>query len=410
MHDGRNLPDAGARTSSSRPRMLGLLGLALGVILLAAGCGREQAGEKPPAKVENPVKEADLTTVVLTPQAEARLGIRTAVVAESNVGRTRTVGGEVVAPPGGSIAVSAPVAGSLSPPRGGLPRVGTRLKKGQVVFRLVPLLPADRDLRLEAEREAEAARTRLEAAASKAKRAEQLLRDGAGSVRQAEEARAELGVAEAAVEAAQSRMALVNRSPVDPAGAIAVESPIDGLLQAVHAGTGQTVAPGAVLFEVVKHDPVWIRVPLYVGDLGSIEVREGARIVGLGEVAGAAGLEAAYVTAPPSADPNAASADVFFEMPNSEGAFRPGEKVGVRLKLRGGERRLVVPSSALLYDIHGGTWVYERSAPHAFVRRRVEVGDVVDSLVVLRRGPRVGAKVVTVGAAELFGTEFGAGK
>ena len=44
-----------------------------------------------------------------------------------------------------------------------------------------------------------------------------------------------------------------------------------------------------------------------------------------------------------------------------------------------------------------------------FVRRRVELARVVEDLAVLRRGPPAGTSVVTVGAAELFGTEFGVG-
>jgi hypothetical protein len=65
---------------------------------------------------------------------------------------------------------------------------------------------------------------------------------------------------------------------------------------------------------------------------------------------------------------------------------------------------------AVPHDIHGGTWVYENIAPQQYARRRVEVRRVVKSLAVLVRGPTVGAKVVTAGAAELFGTEFGTGK
>jgi hypothetical protein len=45
-----------------------------------------------------------------------------------------------------------------------------------------------------------------------------------------------------------------------------------------------------------------------------------------------------------------------------------------------------------------------------FVRRRVEVVRVADGRAVLSFGPKVGTPVVTGGAAELFGTEFGAGK
>ena len=43
-------------------------------------------------------------------------------------------------------------------------------------------------------------------------------------------------------------------------------------------------------------------------------------------------------------------------------------------------------------------------------RRRVEVQDVVNNLVLLSRGPEVNTPVVTNGAAELYGVEFGVGK
>ena len=44
------------------------------------------------------------------------------------------------------------------------------------------------------------------------------------------------------------------------------------------------------------------------------------------------------------------------------------------------------------------------------MRRPVEVRDVVDRVAVLARGPAPGTRIVTAGAAELFGTEFGPGK
>jgi hypothetical protein len=84
--------------------------------------------------------------------------------------------------------------------------------------------------------------------------------------------------------------------------------------------------------------------------------------------------------------------------------------MGVTLFERSVEESLVAPWSAILHDMTGGTWVYENIAPQQYARRRVEVRRVVNSMAVLARGPAVGAKVVTSGAAEIFGTEFGTGK
>jgi hypothetical protein len=65
-----------------------------------------------------------------------------------------------------------------------------------------------------------------------------------------------------------------------------------------------------------------------------------------------------------------------------------------------------VPYSALLYDDQGATWVYTRVKPLVFVRARVDVALIDDQRVILSRGPALGTKVATLGAAELYGTEF----
>jgi hypothetical protein len=89
---------------------------------------------------------------------------------------------------------------------------------------------------------------------------------------------------------------------------------------------------------------------------------------------------------------------------------QPGERVLARLIGRTRDTATVVPVSALLHDINGGTWVYEKTGDHVFSRRRIEVTHTAGNLAVLARGPQVGAIVVAVGAAELYGIEFGGGK
>ncbi len=97
-------------------------------------------------------------------------------------------------------------------------------------------------------------------------------------------------------------------------------------------------------------------------------------------------------------------------MDNSQNRYRPGERVGVSLKLRGAEESLLVSAQAILYDIHGGTWVYIQTGEHAFQRQRVLVRYTEGGRAVLDQGPPVGTPVVVEGAAELYGTEFGTGK
>ena len=79
------------------------------------------------------------------------------------------------------------------------------------------------------------------------------------------------------------------------------------------------------------------------------------------------------------------------------------------LPLKRAEQGLVVPEAAVLYDIHGDAWVYEDLGGNAYARRRVQIARHAGGFAVIARGLPQGAKVVTAGAAELFGTEFGAG-
>ena len=396
-------------------KLMGWFGVLVSVACLC-GCGRqspktEQAKPTPPAKVQNSgLKEGDLAKVTLTPQAAQRLGIELREVEYKDAGRYRSYAGEIVIPPGQVVLVSSPVAGTLAAPPDGLPAVGTHLRGGQTVFQVLPLVPAQRDLRVSAEAEVATAQARVEAARTRAERAERMLRDQTGSVKAVEAAREEMKVADATLQAARTRLEQIEKAPLAADVSVTIIAPQDGLLRQVQAAPGQIVPAGAPLFEVARLDALWVRVPVYAGDLGSLQTGGAALARSISAQPGGASRQAEPVQAPPSADPAAATVDLYYRVDNRDRALRPGEKLSVALPLRGREKRLQAPWSAVLYDVHGGAWVYESVAPQAFVRRRVEVDFVSGSMAVLSRGPRPGTQVVTAGAAELFGTEFGAGK
>ena len=398
-----------ARSRSTSGRILLII---LSSVWLS-GCAKPQAAENQPnlpaAKVENAVKESELAIIKLSPQAETRLGITTAPVAIEQVAQTRAFAGEITLPPDRTTSVSAPVNGTLAPDSAPL-AVGTFVRKGQAIFSLTPFLMPERDLRVQIERDIAAAQTRVEAARVRYNRAEQLLRDRAGSEKAVQQAREELDLAENDLKMSRERLERFEKAPVSADVAVTIAAPRDGIALKVFANPGQTVAAGAPLFEVVNLASVWIRVPVYVGDLRLIDRRQTARVHALNEAPGGASRIARPVNAPPTANPANDTADLYFELANGDGSLRPGQKMGVTLAERASEESLVVPWSAILHDATGGAWVYENIAPQQYARRRVEVRRVVNSRAVLARGPAVGTKVVTAGAAELFGTEFGTGK
>ena len=82
----------------------------------------------------------------------------------------------------------------------------------------------------------------------------------------------------------------------------------------------------------------------------------------------------------------------------------------VREEQMDGAQRKVIPYSAILYDLNGGTWVYTSPAPLIFVRESITVDYIDGDMVILTDGPPSGTTIVTVGAPELYGADTGVGK
>jgi hypothetical protein len=72
-----------------------------------------------------------------------------------------------------------------------------------------------------------------------------------------------------------------------------------------------------------------------------------------------------------------------------------------------GPQSPAVPVAALVYDSGGDIWVYTVTRPLTYVRQRVALARIEGDLAVLVSGPAPGTAVVTVGAAELLGSEYG---
>lgn len=357
------------------------------------------------AKVANPVTEASLTTVTLTAEAEQRLGLEIAPIENRDAPDTRQLSGVVVTPPGRSFSLTAPVAGTvLAPADGGIPSPGTSVTRNQPLLRLVPL-PAATDL-ARGDEDLALAEVRARQAELEAARIEALARDSLVSRRELERAQGEREAALAVLQAARARMERQRTGASGDPGlsALTIASPDAGVVVDLHAGPGQVVAAGTPLLSVARMDQLWVQVAVYSGDLARIA--SGGSAV----VAGDPPRGARRITAPPTANALAASADVFYQLERSAG-LRPGQRVDISIPLTGsGAPRLAAPLGAIVYDQHGGSWVYVKTGEHQYARRRVSIEGFADGWAILAQGPTAGTPVVVQGAAELLGTEFGAGK
>lgn len=382
---------------------------ATSILLTACGNSKQAPAAHPssPASVENKVAESDLTRITLSEKAEKRLGIAVAGVTPAGTGSETWIIGDLVPIPGRSIIVSAPTSGAVSKFRTAL-TPGMEIKAGQELFHLTPQVAPQRDLRLTLEADVESTKARLDNATLQANRARQLLGDMAGSKRNVDIAEQELGQAKAAYEAALARLRRVQTAPLDADVDMPVVAPSNGILRQLQIAQGQVVNAGAPLLEIADFSRVWLRVPVYVGQLKEIKDSPFVQV----RDADGEGIErqGRRVEAPPTADPFAATADVYYEIDNPRSALRPGQRMLAILPTRGAvSQALSIPRSAVVYDVHGDAWVYVAEGGHKFRRQRVEVLRATGSTTLISRGLTESTKVVSVGAAELFGTEFGAG-
>jgi len=87
----------------------------------------------------------------------------------------------------------------------------------------------------------------------------------------------------------------------------------------------------------------------------------------------------------------------------AKGAKRVGLQTAA---IRADGQEKVMPYDALIYGAEGKAFTYTSPEPLTFVRQEIEIDRVDGDSVVLSDGPPAGTEVVTVGAAEVYGTEF----
>lgn len=409
--------------------------LTITFLVLILGCRPEPKAtteKTKPAKVDLYPNETDIYRVTLTPQAEQRLQIRTEKAMLQSVPRTRALGGQILIPDGQRIPVTAPLAGTLAIAPSSQPLIpGTSVSANQALFALTPIMRPDLEVpgaaervqmanaqamiisaKIQADGDSQQAKAQVDGAKINFDRARKLLADRAGSQRDVDNAEVALNIATRALDAATQRKELLHKLSVDMdtghAPIVNITAPTDGTIQTILARAGQVVSIGAPLLEIVDLHRLWVRVPIYAGQVHEIDVEATASMTDLSQQHEQVMI--APVAAPPTADPIASSIDLYYQLDNAERCFHPGERVSVNVPQKGEIESLVVPRTAIVRDIHGVAWVYVKSAEHEFHRERVNIRFTTKELAILASGPRVGEEVVVAGTAELFGTEFGAGK
>ena len=342
--------------------------------------------------------------------------------------------------PGRSVLLTAPLAGTVAEVGpAGLPAAGTHVRAGQTLLALAPLPVLGERAQVAtifADIEGQVARARAQeqTAALALARAERLVRDGLAGEKLREEALAQRDSARATRQALESQQSALGASPRPgkPPGDIGntgntgllaqtrIDAPFDGFVRDLRVAVRQHVAVGTPLIEVVSRSALWLRVAVASSQISAVAADHDALVSELSPDPRAPPIPAAPVSqAPETTQPGTGILDLYFLLPDSA-RFRIGQRVAAWVAEApeqsspnpADHEHLAIPASALLYGPGGETWVYERTAPQVFTRRRVEVLRSEGPLLLLRAPTPLapGSEIVTAGAVELQGAELGVGK
>ena len=370
--------------------------------------------------------------------------------------------GVITARQNATAVASAPVAGRLLPPPSGrLPRVPDRVESGQVLGLVEPPMPATEmaALRanraqlqtleaellqrgyelaaavLEAERNLQQARARLDFARSALAREELLKEKGVGIEQQRDEAVRALQVAEAEHEAARALLdshraaatrmdELMGRSratglfPQAEAATLTLPlvAPISGLIARRELVEGEHVEALAQLCEIVDLERVWVVARLSEFDLDQLTETPSALLelpAFPGRRFDLRAMGGELVDVGLRVDPATRTVPIRFELPNPEGVFRDGMVADVLLTTRHVADGVAVPEEALVLD-NGRPLVFVMLSGETFQRREIETGIRDGGWVEIVSGLAEGERVATRGAyaiklAALSPASFGHG-
>jgi membrane fusion protein (multidrug efflux system) len=281
---------------------------------------------------------------------------------------------------------------------------GARVKKGQSLF-TIDRAPYEAAL-ARAQADVAAAEARYQQAARNAARLKPLYAEKAVSQKDYDDAVSAEAIGAADVKAAKARLAEVRLS----LEYTRVESPVSGLAGRALRSEGSLVSgPEVLLTTVVQVDPIWVNFGIPDNEQARLQKDADAGRLKLPadfEVE----LRLADGTTHPQkgrvnfsdvrVSPATGTSEARAELPNKDGALRPGQFV--RVVLRGAVRpaAMLVPQRAVLEGPQG-KFVYVVNDKSQAEPRPVQVGEWAGEDWIITEGLRPGERVITDGLMKL---------
>ena len=363
-----------------RPRRSGALVLAVALIGLSDAKAHEGHDGPEPAVAasrgdQRAQRQPDGTLFVPKP-IQRIFGLRTIETQPGRFARTIELPGRVIPDPNASGYVQTPFGGLLSPPSGGFPRLGTQVKKGDILAYVTPPIAAIdvsdmRQKQGELDQQIAIVQRRLA-------RQESLVTSGAVARTLFEETRLEL-------EGLKDRRAALDTIRSEPLPLIA---PVTGVIADGTPIVGQIAQSNAIVFHIVTPDRLWIEALSFDAVSGS----------GRASAKASTGTSLALSFRGSGLADRSQSIPVHFSVDEHGKGLRAGQFVTVFTET--GEERsgIAVPRTAIVRAANGQELVFEHTSAERFEPRPVRTEPLDADRVLIAAGIDPGKRVVVQGA------------
>ena len=270
------------------------------------------------------------------------------------------------------------------------------------------------------------ARTRLAQAQRELRRSQNLVDVGAVPRKRVEEAQTAVKVIEDEITAAEKQVGLLGeqiraaqagqsifRSPTvrQPSRTFPLISPITGIIDQIKATSGQQVASGAELLNIVNLTTVLLEAQVFEKDLPI--VRESTRasftssaLAGEVYTIGTADGDGRLVSIGQTVNDQTRTVPVIYEVKNPFSRLRDGNFIEITIDTSGKKQVLAVPKSAVVRE-QGESFVFVFDGGETFERRPVALGAEGADFYEIVSGLKEGERVVIEGVYQLRTTQPG---
>ena len=314
---------------------------------------------------------------IFVPKSIQRIfGLRTELTESRPYRRSIELPGRIVPDTNASGYVQASIGGRLAPPPGGFPRLGTPVKRGDVLAYLTaPLQAIDVSTMRQQQGDLD---QQISIVERRLARYETLAPNGAVPRSQLEDTRLEL-------QGLKQRRASLDNVPREPE---ALVTPVSGVVADGAPVAGQIAQPNAVIFHIVDPLRLWIEALSFESIVGT---EDASAVTSNGKKLSLAHRGSGFAD-------RSQSIPIHFAIEDYVAGLRVGQFVTVLVTTNDQKQGIAIPRTSLVRGTNGQDFVFEHVNAERFMPRAVRVEPLDGDRVLVLAGLVPATRVVVQGA------------